>query len=279
MTTFKAQKDGKLSDEILNAFNGAVSYANVMKLLRKKDVKINGKRVNKDEKVMRGDQIQVYADVKDTRADNVIFSDDNLLVCVKPKGITSEDFYKLVKANNPSAIFTHRLDRNTDGIMLFALNEESFESLLNGFKNRTFKKYYYTEVVGIPQKKQATLTAYLKKNAEKSTVKIYDSPICGAEKIITKYDVLSTFSQTSALSVELVTGKTHQIRAHLAHIGHPIIGDGKYGNKSINEQFRKKSQILTAYKLTLKFAKDDYLGYLNGKTFEIKPTHTIKDCF
>ena len=102
-------------------------------------------------------------------------------------------------------------------------------------------------------------------------MKIFDEPKSGAEKIITKYRVLSEENGVSTLEIELVTGKTHQIRAHLSHVGHPIIGDGKYGYKSINDRFKEKSQILTAYKTQLFFEKESPLSYLSGKTFEIKP--------
>lgn len=267
--TFTAKKDGKLSDEILDFFNGAIVYSAAMKIIRKKDVLINGKRVKTDEKVTRGDEIKVYAELSDSRADNVVYEDENLLAVVKPKGITSEDFYSLVKKNRPSAYFVHRLDRNTDGIMLFALNEQAYGELLKGFKNRTFKKYYLAEVAGVPKEKKKTLTAYLVKDEKKAEVKIFDEPRKNAEKIITEYEVLSNDGKTALLRVKLITGKTHQIRAHLAHIGHPIIGDGKYGDKSINALFKEKTQRLTAYRTELYFEKDSPLYYLNGKVFEI----------
>lgn len=270
LINFEARQNGKLSDEILGFFNGAASYSLVMKLIRKKDVKINGRRTGKDEQVKQGDEISVYAEIKDERAEKIIYEDENILVSAKPKGITSEDFYELIKKKNKNAKFVHRLDRNTDGIMIFALNEPSEKELLKGFKDRTFKKYYITKAAGTFGKKEGTLTAYLLKNAEKAEVKIFDEPISGAEKIITKYRVLSEDGDFSVLEIELVTGRTHQIRAHLSHVGHPIIGDGKYGYKSINDKFKEKSQVLTAYKTQLFFDKKSPLYYLNGKTFEIK---------
>lgn len=271
LITFKARRNGKLSEEILDYFNGAASYSLVMKLIRKKDVKLNGRRTGKDEQIKAGDEISVYAEIKDERAEKTIYEDENILVLIKPKGITSEDFYELIKKKRENARFIHRLDRNTDGIMIFALNDATEKELLKGFKDRTFKKYYIAKAAGTFDEKEGTLIAYLIKNAEKAEVKIFDEPKSGAEKIITKYRVLSEENGVSTLEIELVTGKTHQIRAHLSHVGHPIIGDGKYGYKSINDRFKEKSQILTAYKTQLFFEKESPLSYLSGKTFEIKP--------
>ena len=270
LINFKARHNGKLSEEILNHFNGAASYSLVMKLIRKKDVKLNGRRMGKDEQVLTGDEISVYAEITDERAEKTIYEDENILVLVKPKGITSEDFYGLIKKKRENARFIHRLDRNTDGIMIFALNDTAERELLKGFKERTFKKYYVTKAAGTFDKKEGTLTAYLMKNAEKAEVKIFDEPIKGAEKIITKYKVLSEEDGFSILEIELVTGKTHQIRAHLSHVGHPIIGDGKYGYKSINDRFKEKSQVLTAYKIQLFFDRESPLYYIDGKIFKIE---------
>ena len=269
LITFKARRNGKLSEEILDYFNGAASYSLVMKLIRKKDVKINGRRTGKDEQIIANDEISVYAEITDERAEKTIYEDENVLVSIKPKGITSEDFYGLIKKKRENARFIHRLDRNTDGIMIFALNDTAEKELLKGFKDRTFKKYYITKAAGTFDKKEGTLVAYLIKNAEKAEVKIFDEPKKGSEKIITKYKVLCEGDGFSILEIELVTGKTHQIRAHLSHVRHPIIGDGKYGYKSINDKFKEKSQVLTAYKTQLFFDKESPLSYLSGKTFEI----------
>ena len=141
--------------------------------------------------------------------------------------------------------------------------------MLNGFKNRNFDKYYLAEVYGTPTINSAELTAYLVKDKERAKVTIYDKPQKDSEKIVTAYKVLQQKEKTSMLEVKLITGKTHQIRAHLAHIGHFIVGDGKYGYESINRQFHATKQRLTAYKTVLNFDDGSPLNYLNGREFKI----------
>ena len=248
MKTFYSQKGERLSKEILTFYGAEINYSVCMKLLRKKDVKLNGKRVSSDLKTEVGDEICVYYDAP-KREIRVLFGCDDLLAVYKPKGVTSEDFFRLVKAEYPSAIFTHRLDRNTDGIMLFALNDAAHCELFDGFKKRTFDKYYVATVFGEMPKNKERLVAYLKKDADLAEVKISAVPKAGFEEIITEYEVLSREGELSVLKVKLVTGKTHQIRAHLAFVGHPIIGDGKYGDNAINKRFNEKYQMLTACEL------------------------------
>lgn len=162
----------------------------------------------------------------------------------------------------------HRIDRNTKGLVLFAKNEVALNILLKKFKDKEINKYYLCKIYGIPKISQNTLTAYLFKDTKKAFVYVSDISKKGFVKIITSYKVLSsnTVDNTSILEVKLHTGKTHQIRAHLAHIGYPIIGDGKYGNNDINKKFKKKTQELFSYKLIFNFKSDSgILNYLNGK--------------
>ena len=266
MIEFTADKNQKLS-VFLKSQNINLSYANLMKALRKKDVKINGVRVNKDVVLAVGDKVVVYARVNDVLPYTLIFKDDNVLVIDKPSGFTSETVFESLQKNYNEIYFIHRLDRNTSGLMIFALNKDSENELLLGFKNRTFDKRYLCEVYGTVKDQTKTLTAYLVKDAENSTVKIYDTKVRGGVEIKTGYTVLKQNAKTALLEVFLYTGKTHQIRAHLAHIGHFIVGDGKYGDNVFNKSQRAKTQRLIAYKLTLKFTRDSCLYYLNDKTF------------
>lgn len=269
MKSFIADKNRKLSKLALYHIDD-LSYTAFMKALRKKDVKVNGKRVSEDVTLNVGDLVEVYYTPVITNNFDVIYVDENVLVVYKKSGCTSEKLYEDINAKYNNARFIHRLDRNTDGVMIFALNEQSETLLLDGFKNRTFIKKYHAVVKGVPKVKQAILTAYLVKDAESSTVKIFDRKVNGSVQIKTGYKVVETHGKTSLLEVELFTGKTHQIRAHLAYIGHPIIGDGKYGDFALNDSLNKKSQMLTAVSLELHFEKECLLSYLNGKIFTAK---------
>ncbi len=201
----------------------------------------------------------------------VIFQDENLLVVDKNDGVTSEELFVSLCETQPELYFIHRLDRNTTGVMIFAKNKQTETELINGFKNRTFIKKYHARVFGVPKKKADILTAYLFKDAKKSQVYIYDTNRPLTTKIVTEYSFIKDYGDgTSLLEVNLITGKTHQIRAHLAFIGHQIIGDGKYGSNQVNDKFKQKKQQLTAKSLTLKFDENSTLYYANGKTFNAK---------
>ncbi|MBE7090229.1 MAG: RluA family pseudouridine synthase [Clostridiales bacterium] len=267
MKSFIADKNGKLTRLALDNVQG-LSYGALMKSLRDKDVKVNGVRVKADMMLNVGDKVDIYFKQTATSKYAVIFRDENLLVINKKRGFTSEEVFDEI-SQKEETYFIHRLDRNTDGIMVFALNKVAEEELLLGFKNRTFTKIYRATVYGKMPKKSDILTAFLKKDSEKSEVKIFDKEVLGSVMIKTGYQVEKEDEETSVLSVTLYTGKTHQIRAHLAHVGHFIIGDGKYGDDRINKRLGVKEQQLTAYSLTLSFDDKSPLAYLNKKTFTL----------
>jgi 23S rRNA pseudouridine955/2504/2580 synthase len=266
MISFISPKDGKLTKITLNVIDG-LSYSVLMKLLRDKDVKVNGVRVKTDVLVKSGDNVEIYYTIKELETFKIIYKDDNVLVVYKLSGFTSETVFENVKKQFQTAGFIHRLDRNTDGVMVFSLNAKAETELLNGFKNKTFTKIYHAEVVGFLPKSSDTMQAYLVKDSQNSLVKIYDKKVDGAVVIKTAYKTIRKLSDSTLIEVQLFTGKTHQIRAHFAHIGNPIVGDSKYGDNQYNKSKKIKSQVLTAKKLTLNFQENSCLYYLNGKTF------------
>ena len=264
-----------LKAEMLVTFiknNTNISYPAINKLLRKKDIKVNGVRTNENIQLSVGDVVEIYISVQKIE---IIYEDDNIVICNKPKGIETCDgaaktLLSIVSDQLSTKLFAvHRLDLNTDGLVVFAKTIEAKNSLDDAFKNHRIEKHYLAEVVGKPKENAQKLVAYHKKDSEKALVYISDIQTQGFNKIITNYRVVENKGKSSILDVNIETGKTHQIRAHLAHIGHPVVGDNKYGNKQINEQFKKSKQQLCAYKLIFNNIKAP-LEYLNGKTFSLK---------
>ncbi len=277
----KRYHEKKLNKVILERLPN-INYPTFCKLLRKKDIKINGKRINKDMLVYENDKIEIYLpkELEETKINlDKVYEDENILVINKPAKIEvtgSNSLTEIINKQYTNCEFKpqpcHRIDRNTTGLVLFAKNKEALEILLEKFKKHEIEKHYLALVYGIPNKKEERLEAYLFKDNKKSQVYISDIFKKGYQKIITRYTVLEKRKDnTAVLDVEIETGRTHQIRAHLAHIGYPIIGDGKYGKNEINKQFGKKYQMLCSYKLKFHFQSESgILAYLNGKEIKLK---------
>lgn len=277
----KKYNNKKLSSFLLDIFDG-LTMNTIYKALRKKDIIINNVRITENVSLKENDNITIYItdDFLYKKFDlKVVYDDENIVVINKPIGIevvsknNEKDltYYVTTFFPNDDISPCHRLDRNTSGLVLFAKNTLALDILLKKFKNLEIEKVYLCTVYGIPSKKHEILEAYLFKDTKKSLVYISNTFKKGYQKIITEYTIKEKdySKNTATLEVNLHTGRTHQIRAHLAHIGFPIIGDGKYGKNEINKKFKRSTQDLCAYKLKFNFKTDSgILNYLNG--LEIK---------
>lgn len=229
------------------------TYADVNKMLRNKDVKVNGKVERNNVLLCCGDKVVFY--YQNTMLEKkyeIVFQDEQVLIVYKFAGIETAGEKGLESILNVIAV--HRLDRNTEGLIVFAKNQSSAKLLEKAFKHNLVHKFYLAEVVGCFQTDKQ-YNAFLVKDSENSNVKIYDKEIKGAVAISTRVKTVKAGSESSLVEVELLTGKTHQIRAHLAYLGHPIIGDGKYGKNENNKKFQVFKQKLACFLI-----KFDYIG-------------------
>ncbi len=277
------------------------------KSIRLKKIKVNRKRAEASTMLTEGDVVQCFLaesffEKVDDGSDSllritprlsIVYEDGNIILLNKRPGVSVHEdehgaqntlithllAYLYQKGEfNPSAeqSFTpalcNRIDRNTGGIVIAAKTAEALRVLNEKIKKREIDKFYLAAVHGIPEKKEDTLTGFLLKDERTNTVKVFDkNPPKAAKNIITKYKVIAKKADSALIEVELLTGRTHQIRAHMAHIGHPLIGDGKYGVNKEDRQRGYKHQALYSYKLRFSFkGEPTALEYLNGKEFKIE---------
>ena len=279
------------------------------KSIRTKKIKVNRKRAENNTVLQEGDTIQCFlAEEFFGKLDNtdevslsfdkiqpkldIVYEDKNIILLNKRPGVSvheDEDSkvntliahvqaYLYQKGEyNPkdeqsfAPALCNRIDRNTGGIVIAAKTAEALRVMNEKIRLREIDKLYLAAVHGIPERKEATLTGYLIKDEKLNKVRVYDkNPPKGAKNIITKYRVIATRGSDALIEVELLTGRTHQIRAHMAYIGHPLIGDGKYGVNKGDRAEGYKYQALYSYKLRFSFKGEaTALEYLNGKEFSI----------
>lgn len=289
MVEYKITKndDGKTIRSFINAKHPSLLKSVMDNALKRGDIKINGKRIRQNIPLDEGDILKVYISdeflTRKLKLD-VVFEDHNIMVVNKPAGISvNEDSPSLcslaydymlangeinVALNNvPHAV--HRLDHYTAGLVLIAKNDMAAEVLINAMKTRKIAKYYEAVVIGRVQPESAQLFNYLSKDSKKATVTVYDEAAKDATPIVTRYQTIKADDDLSLLEIELVTGRTHQIRAHMAYIGYPVLGDDKYGFRNANKYYGVSHQALFAKKIVLNVGPKNYLSYLDGRIFEV----------
>lgn len=255
--------------------------------LKNKDVRVNGIRSGADATVKAGDALILYIDERFFRAPlDVLFEDGRLLALDKPaglpvdvdeSGIGADTLIARARARYPGAQLCHRLDAGTGGAVLCALTEEMHAALLGAFKLREVHKRYLAVVRGCPSPRAAKLSGYLMKDAQSATVRVLDRPGPGRQSIETRYSALvpalAVAPELALVEVEPITGRTHQIRAHMAHIGHPLLGDDKYGDRALNHRLGIQSPQLWC--ASLRIESGGILAPYRGMTIESKPRFAI----
>lgn len=293
-------------DRFLSKAFPFLKSGNINRAIRNKDIKINGKRTEAAYRLVKGDLLYMFfpdclleekkqEDEDFMKADDsltVVYEDKNILLADKEQGLvvhsdsegTADTLINRIKKylfkkgeylpDNEKSFtpsLCNRIDRNTCGIVIAAKNAESLRILNEKIKNRELSKKYLCIAVGKMPKKEDTLTAYLRKNESANQVVISNTKAPDNLTIKTRYKVLHSCGDLSLLEIDLLTGRTHQIRAHLAYIGHPLLGDGKYGINKINVKYGIRTQALCSYKLTFDFKTDGgILSYLDKRTFEVE---------
>ena len=288
---------GQRVDKFLTKALPDLPKSMMYKLIRKKDIKINGKRCDISSRLNTGDIVTVY--VKDdisslkkhdmsfldsTPNIDIVYEDKNIIIVNKPSGLDSHSngspmtdtlidrikkylYNKQEYAPDSESSFApalcSRLDRNTCGLVTAAKNAAALREINEAIRSGFVHKIYHCITAAPLPESSAIITAYHRKDEARNTVKIVDSPAEGYRPIKTGYRVLASKQPLSLVEITLYTGRTHQIRAHLAHIGAPVLGDGKYGITAVNKRYGVFHQMLCAYSLKFELPDDSPLNYLN----------------
>ena len=242
----------------------------VRETLKRKDVRVNGVRSGADAFVRSGDELFIYADERYFALPvRVIYEDEELFVVEKPAGIPvdsdqsgigADTMLGRIRSIHPSARLCHRLDTYTGGILIAAKDKKSEKRMEDAFRAHEPQKYYQCVVSGNPPSDSACLSAWLQKDAGAARVRVIDHPAPKALPIETRYRVLSRRGELTKLEVHLITGRTHQIRAHLSHVNLPVLGDDKYGNREVNRRLKISHPLLWCVRIDF-----------DGHSFESQP--------
>ena len=254
----KIKEDLKASDFLAKQLFG-VSKNKILQQIKRGELRVNGEKAKTDITISTGDEVRFFlpsgGDCGALNEIKIVFENNNLIVADKPILCEVETHLlqqiKKQKEDIAELFPVHRLDTNTTGLVVFAKNKLAEENLKEQFKTRKVQKFYRAIVVGhiTPKEKQATV--YIRKHADKAVVSVKDKPQIGYHEAILNYRLVNTMKDNSLLDIKLLTGRTHQIRATMAHLGHPVLGDGKYGNEKTNRAASASYQKLRAYKLIL----------------------------
>ncbi len=296
------QRLNKFLEKAVPLLSGGMMH----KYLRLKRIKVNNKRTESAYKLAEGDSVQLYLNdeyfdapkeeeafrrIKTPRV-RVVYEDEHILLADKAPGMvvhTDEhgDTDTLIAhiqaylfqsgAWNPddAASFApalcNRIDRNTGGIVIAAKNAETLRIINQKIRDREIDKRYLCITVGTPRPPQGEVSCFLLKDEKKKQVAVYHRPVPGGKTAVTRYRTLETRGELSLLEVELLTGRTHQIRATMADLGCPLLGDGKYGDGQVNRRYGETRQALYSYRLTFDFPTDaGLLNYLRGRSFQVE---------
>lgn len=288
----------------------------LQKYIRLKRIKRNGKGAKRDVRLVEGDVLQLYINDEffDTPKEenayltvaapklHIVYEDKNLLLVDKKPGqavhphdgaeygkTLIDHIQAYLYANREwrpreehafAPALCNRIDRNTGGIVIAAKTAEALRILNDKIKDREMEKRYLCIVHGRPKPPEGLIENYLRRDEKRKQVTLHRTRVPGAKTARTRYRTLTSHGRLSLVECELLTGRTHQIRAHMASIGCPLLGDGKYGTNELNRPYGETGQALYAYSLTFRFAQDaGALQYLNGKTFKVKDIPFVKKYF
>ncbi len=299
----KPNDGGQRLDKFLTKTFRQLPPSMMYKAIRKKDIKRNGKRIAAEDKVEAGDIIRVFLPddvlvqeppvfefMHASKHLSIVYEDEHVMLLNKPVGLIvhpdDREFtdtlifrvqrylyekgdYDPEAENSFAPALVNRIDRNTCGIVIAAKTAEALRILNEKLKNREIEKHYLCLVYGKMPKESDLLEAYLDKNEAQNRVYISQKQGEG-RRIATQYTVLGEKNGISLLDIDLLTGRTHQIRAHLASIGHPLVGDGKYGKNEQNKRYGITKQALCSYRLIFRFPTDaGILSYLKDREFAL----------